>query len=59
MSDIKYSVQILFDPNSKKKSSTWEHFGVLLQNEIAVDNGFIYCKICVEEKNKLKPKYVI
>lgn len=57
-SDVKWRVDC--QNVHKKKSAVWNYFGYLTDadgNLIDDEKDFYYCKLCVEHKQTLKPKY--
>lgn len=43
---------------NSNKSIAWDYFGLLIdKNETRADEYHFYCRLCVEEKDQLSPKY--
>lgn len=56
MSNFNFTVNPISSNDIKKISKVWEYFGPCLMNGMPVNDGLIYCKICVEEKKSQETK---
>lgn len=52
--EIEYQVDCF---RKSLKSAVWNFFGRLTSGENHIDKDYLYCKICVEDHQRLKPKY--